>query len=90
MWKTSRRSAAAVAKELGISAAAIYTWGREARGNGSEASTVATTHLMREMELEIGRLKKENEKLRQQRETLKKTLAIFSESQRTLGEVVRR
>ena len=34
LWKTSNRAARIVAKELGISAATLYTWGREARPNG--------------------------------------------------------
>ena len=81
-WKTTRRSAGAVAKELGISPATLYTWGREARANGSDSAVATTGQLIREMQHEIARLREENERLRQHREILKKTLAILSEPQR--------
>jgi transposase len=82
-WKTSGRSASAVAKELGISPATLYIWGREARTNGSESSVAVTSRLLRQLEQEIARLREENDKLRQQREILKKSLTILSEPQRT-------
>jgi len=76
LWKTSRKSAQEVARELGISAATVYAWGRESRpvANGTSAA-----QYMREMEGEIGRLREDNAKLKQQCETLKKTLSILVE-----------
>jgi transposase len=81
-WKTSRRSASAVAKEMGMSPATLYAWGRESRGNGNGESVATASKLLRELENEITRLREENAKLRQHREILKKTLAILSEPQR--------
>lgn len=86
-WKTTRRSAGSVAKELGISPATLYTWGREARANGSESAIATSGHLIRELQNEIARLREENERLRQHREILKKTLAILSEPQRAAAMV---
>ena len=34
LWKTSHRPARIVAKELGISVATLYLWGRDVRPNG--------------------------------------------------------
>lgn len=81
-WKSTRRSAGAVAKELGISPATLYTWGREARGSLSAPADSANIHLIHELQQEIARLREDNEQLRQHREILKQTLAILSEPQR--------
>jgi transposase-like protein len=74
-WKTSHRPARVVAKEFGISAATLYLWGREVRANGG----VVVSHLIWERDAEIGRLREEQGKLRQQCEILKKMLSIFVE-----------
>jgi len=83
LWRTSNRSADDVAKELGMSAQTLYTWGREDRphGGGLPGNGAKT---LRELELEVGRLRAENEKLLRQREILKKTLGIMTETPRPL------
>src|SRR5580658_2459387 len=75
VWKTSHRPARVVAQELGISAATLYLWGREFRRNGG----ANVSHLIWERDEEIGRLREEQGKLRQQCEILKKMLSIFVE-----------
>jgi transposase-like protein len=76
LWKTSHRSAHEVARELGISAAALYAWGRVSK---PAANATAAGQYMREMEEEIVALRAENAKLKLQCETLKKTLSILAE-----------
>jgi len=75
LWKTSHRPARIVAKELGISAATLYFWGRESRPSGG----MVAGHLLKEMEEEMGRLREERGKLRQQCEILKRMVRIFVE-----------
>jgi len=76
LWKTSHRPAHEIARELGISAATLYSWGRESKpaANGSAAA-----QYMREMEEEIGELREANARLKLQCETLKRTLSILAE-----------
>jgi transposase-like protein len=76
LWKTSHRSAHEIARELGISAATLYTWGRELK---PAANRTAAAQYMREMEEEIGQLREDNARLKLQCETLKKTLSILAE-----------
>jgi len=75
LWKTSHRPARVVAKELGISPATLYSWGRESRPVGD----LVPGHLIREMEEELCRLREERGKLRQQCVILKRMLSIFFE-----------
>ena len=75
LWKTSHRPARLVAKELGISPATLYSWGRESRSTGE----MVPSHLIREMEEELCRLREERGKLRQQCVILKRMLSIFFE-----------
>jgi transposase-like protein len=79
LWRTSTRSAEDVAQELGMSAQTLYAWGREdcPRGDGPPGTGAKT---LRELELEVGRLRAENEKLLRQQEILKKTLGIMTET----------
>jgi transposase len=76
LWKSSRRSAKEVARELGISAATLYAWGRESK---PVANGTAAAQYMREVEEEITSLRDENARLKLQCETLKKTLSILVE-----------
>jgi transposase-like protein len=75
LWKTSHRSARVVAKELGISPATLYSWGRESRPTGE----MVPSHLIKEMEEELCRLREERGQLRQQCAILKRMLSIFFE-----------
>ena len=76
LWKTSHRPAHEIARELGISAATLYSWGRESK---PAANGTAAAQYMREMEEEIGELREANTRLKLQCETLKRTLSILAE-----------
>jgi len=76
LWRSSGRSAAKVAAELGIRAPLLYRWAhleRESKASSSEPRS------KRSLQAEIRRLRAENAKLLEQREVLKKSLGILSE-----------
>ena len=81
LWKNSGRSAAKVAAELGIRAPLLYRWARQrhlAAGPGGQMTKSAPA--VKELQAEIRRLTEENAKLLEQREVLKKSLGILSET----------
>jgi transposase len=78
LWRSSGRSATAVAEELGIRAPMLYKWAKEERRTTGKAAPPAQLSL-EELQAEIRRLREENAKLLEQREILKKSLGIFSE-----------
>ena len=81
LWRTSGRSAAKVAAELGIRPALLYRWARPKQGPGTgEAASRRPQRSVGELEAEIERLRAENAKLMEQREVLKKSLGILSET----------
>ena len=72
---TTDRSAAAIEQELGITQGLLSRWKRK-RAQDAQA---ATSHPAGESPAEtIKRLQRENEILRQERDILKKAVAIFS------------
>ncbi len=77
-------SARQVAKDLGIHESLLRRWRRklevrQARAGGvSPSGTVAASVLVEQEE--IRKLKRENERLRMERDILKKAVAIFSET----------
>ena len=82
LWRSSGRSAAKVAAELGIRAPLLYRWARAERepiakktviGDATAQPSVAA------LQAEVERLRAENAKLLEQREVLKKSLGILSE-----------
>ena len=73
---TSDKSAAQIERDLGISAGCLSRWKRELAKNGAEAFP-GQGHLTSEQE-HIRQLERENELLRQERDILKKAVAIFS------------
>ena len=80
-WRNSGRSAARVAAELGIRAPLLYRWAKQLRlaaqqGGQPELKRVHVDQL----QAEIRRLTEENAKLLEQREVLKKSLGILSET----------
>lgn len=80
-WRSSGRSAARAAAELGIRAPLLYRWAQQQRlavkvHGPSRAELAEVQHL----QAEIRRLSEENAKLLEQREVLKKSLGILSES----------
>src|SRR6267142_5847376 len=74
--KTSGKSLIQVANDLGVSKSALSRWCREEAGKGEQAF-VGSGHQQPEAE-ELKRLRREMEILRQERDILKKALAIFS------------
>ncbi len=68
---------ASVEQRLGISQGCISRWKREFRDNGEDAFP-GKGHVPGHEE-ELRRLKRENERLRRERDILKKAVAIFSE-----------
>ena len=72
-----------VAKDLGIHESLLRRWqrkreARQARVAGVKPTAAVAASIIVEQE-EIRRLKRENERLRMERDILKKTVAIFSE-----------
>ena len=79
LWRSSGRSAAKVAAELGIRAPLLYRWAHLEREPNASRSEPKGKRSVEELEAEIRRLRTENAKLLEQREVLKKSLGILSE-----------
>src|SRR5258708_34590258 len=79
LWRSSGRSAAKVATELGIRPPLLYRWARLEREPNAAKATPELKRSVEELEGEIRRLRAENAKLLEQREALKKPLGILSE-----------
>ena len=77
---TSGKSAVQIAKDLGVSDSALSRWVREYRTQPAEAFP-GKGHLSPGDE-EVRRLQRENEVLRQERDILKKAIAIFTHEPR--------
>jgi transposase len=79
LLETSGKSAAQIERDLGIGSGNLYRWKRKLLQDGQEAFP---GHGRRTPEQEhIRQLERENEVLRQQRDILKKAVAIFSHPQ---------
>jgi transposase len=78
-WKSSGRSAARIAAELGIRAPLLYRWAKEFRVAAQRGRQPELKIDVSVMQAEIRRLTEENAKLLEQREVLKKSLGILSE-----------
>jgi transposase len=74
--KTSGKSVRQIERDLGIGKGCLYRWRDEFEAEGQQAFP-GQGRLTPEQE-ELRRLKRENEILRQQRDILKKAVAIFS------------
>jgi transposase len=77
---SSGRSIGSVAKELGLRDSVLRRW-VELRGAGREPTVAArrpTTQATLPPRAEIARLQRENERLRMERDILKKSIAIFA------------
>jgi transposase len=79
LTKTSDKPKAQIARELGISDSALYSWCRAAEAHGEEAFPGKGHQLP--LEEEIHRLKRELERTQQERDILKKAISIFSRNQ---------
>lgn len=76
---TSGKPKAQIARELGISESAFYSWCKQATDHGSDAFP-GKGH-QRPLEEENHQLKRDLERVRQERDILKKAISIFSRSQ---------
>ncbi len=76
LWQTTDKTATAVEQELGITSDLLTKWKKNLQENGQHAFP-GRGRQMPEQE-EVQRLKKENKILRQERDILKKAVAIFS------------
>jgi len=74
--QTSGKSIAQVARELGISDSSIHQWRKELAENGPEAFPGKGHQTA--LEEENRRLKRELERVQQERDILKKVVGIFS------------
>lgn len=77
--KTSGKSIAHTARELGISDSSIHQWRKELAEHGAEA--FPSSGHQTALEEENRRLKRERERMRQERDILKQTVSIFSHGQ---------
>lgn len=76
LWQTTDKSASDVEHDLGIGQGLIYKWSRKYKQNGDQAFP-GRGELTPDQK-RIRELERENEVLRQEREILKKAVAIFS------------
>jgi transposase len=76
LWQSSDKSAATVEEELGITPGLLSRWKRKQDKNGSDAFP-GKGRLLPDQE-KMRQLEKENAILRQERDILKKAVAIFS------------
>ena len=79
LWRSSGRSAAKVAAELGIRPPLLYRWAHLERTSSVSKNEPKSKRSVEALEAEIRRLRAENAKLLEQREVLKKSLGILSE-----------
>ena len=78
---SSRRSVTAVAKELGLRDSVLRRWMDKFRQDPASAAwrpTTQATPMSADQASEIARLRQENERLRMERDILKKSIAIFA------------
>ncbi len=79
LLKSSGESARQIAKDLGVSERTLRNWARQA-----DVDAGKTVGLTSEERAELGQLRKENRKLHEEREILRKAAAFFA------GEAERR
>jgi transposase len=77
--QTSWKPITQVARELGISDTSIHPWRKELAEHGSEAFPGSGHQTA--LDEENRRLKRDLERIRQERDILKKTVSIFSHDQ---------
>ena len=75
---SSGRPLTQIAGELGIAPSMLRNWRRDGR-NTVPNTPASASHSVLDPAAEISRLRRENNRLRMERDILKKTVAIFSE-----------
>lgn len=73
-WLKNKKTAKEVSAAFEVSEAALYDWRKRYEFDSNDPS--------RSIEAELDRLRKENTELRQERDILKKSVAIFLKPQR--------
>ena len=79
MLANGEHSMAQLERELGITPGMLGQWRRKAERKGEDVSPKEEPLTPAAAEARIRRLERENARLRQEREILKKAMAIFSE-----------
>jgi transposase len=79
---SSEKTAIELSRELGIRAELIYRWKREYLDIKDKAFPGSGKQNLNESELELKKLRRENMELEEERDILKKALAIFSKRSR--------
>lgn len=81
---SSGRPLVQIAGELGLSPSMLRNWRnrREGRNTGAAVIPKPAPHSVPDPAAEISRLRRENDRLRMERDILKKAVAIFSEPPR--------
>jgi len=75
---SSDKTGVELAGDLGIRAELLYRWKREYLTNSIKAFPGSGHQNLSEVEMELKRLRREKRELQEEREILKKALAIFS------------
>lgn len=78
---TSGESIVQTAKNLGIKESTLYNWLSQAKSNKAEISDGAHSLTSEQMLNELNRLRKENSRLKEEREILKKAAAFFAKEE---------
>jgi transposase-like protein len=80
-WLASGKSAAVIAQELGINSNRLYAWKQRfaPAAVGGRAAAGPPAGSVAELQTQLAASRRENRHLREQRDILKKTLAILSE-----------
>jgi transposase-like protein len=80
-WLASRKSAEVIAQELGINSTRLYAWKRRIApaAAGGRAAAGVPSGSVADLQAQLATSQRENRHLREQRDILKKTLAILSE-----------
>jgi len=79
--ETGGKTAREIETDLGIGQGAIYRWRRQLRGE-QEAGVRAFPGNGNPRDIELAELRKENAEIREERDILRKALAIFSKVKR--------
>jgi transposase len=81
LLESDSRSIEEVAKELGVPESALYRWRNELRGTAKPLTVVDSEALSPTEQAELKRLRKENQRLRMERDILKKAAAFFAKEE---------
>jgi transposase len=76
---SSGRPLSGIASELGISPSMLRNWCNGSGGSARHPIPASAPHSAPDPVAEISRLRRENDRLRMERDILKKAVAIFSE-----------